>query len=92
MYPAEGEWGDDMGMDMMDMDMDMMDMDMDDMREMWDDLNVEIEMTDKGVQMSMEGMSVEMQDGPEGASMRIVLGASNLAASAAVLASVAALY
>lgn len=65
---------------------------MDDMKEMWEDMGAKIDMRDGGMSMSMEGMQVEMQEGPDGNSMRIVLGASKLAASAALALGAAALY
>lgn len=73
-------------------DMDMMDMDMpdfDDMQEMFEDMDMDVDVRDNGITISMEGMTVEMEEGENGGSMRIVLGASKIAASAAALATLA---
>lgn len=60
--------------DMWDMDMDMPDFD--DMQEMFEDLDIDVDVRDDGMTISMEGMTVEMEEGENGNSMRIVLGAS----------------
>jgi hypothetical protein len=57
----------------------------------WEDMGINVDTRDDGMTISMEGMSIEMNEGQdgEGSSMRIVMGATKIAASALAIASVA---
>lgn len=82
---ANGDHGDKKGMDMD------MGKNMEELKHLLEENGVDVEMRDNGVTLSMEGVTIEMEEGENGNSMRIVMGAANLSASALALAT-AALY